>query len=168
LYLKLIADFQLEHQQQSDRLQTMFRQQQWQPLYLEIHSLKSTSAYIGAYELSEHCQQFETALAQQHATAEALQQLCDQLLLLLQQLSQVAPAAPSSFAFLHLTEALTTLLPLLQESDFAAEDLLPALLEVGAVHPQAAVVEQIAADIRQVEYEKAASQTVQLLQQLLQ
>jgi hypothetical protein len=60
------------------------------------------------------------------------------------------------------------LLPLLQESDFAAEDLLPALLELASQHPQAQAVEQIAAEIRQVEYEKAASQTVQLLQQLLQ
>lgn len=168
LYLKLIADFQLEHQQQTGRLQSMFSQQQWQPLYLDIHSLKSTSAYIGAFELSQHCQHFETALAQQHATTEALQQLCDQLLLLLQQLSRVSPAAPTAFTFTHLTEALTTLLPLLQESDFAAEDLLPGLLAVAATHPQAAVVLQIAADIRQVEYEKAASQTVQLLQQLLQ
>jgi hypothetical protein len=67
-----------------------------------------------------------------------------------------------------LTDALTALLPLLQESDFAAEDLLPALLEVATDHPQASVVQQIAVDIRQVEYEKATSNTVQLLQQLLQ
>lgn len=168
LYLKLIADFQQEHQQQTGRLQSMFRHQQWQPLYLDIHSLKSTSAYIGAFALSQSCQQFETALSQHHATAEALHQLCDQLLNLLQQLSQVAPVSATTFVFGHLTEALTTLLPLLQESDFAAEDLLPALLEISANHPQAAVVQQIVADIRQVEYEKATSQTVQLLQQLLQ
>ncbi|OBP16814.1 hypothetical protein A5320_05430 [Rheinheimera sp. SA_1] len=168
LYLKLIDDFQQEHQQQSSKLQSMFRHQQWQPLYLDIHSLKSTSAYIGAFEFSQLCQQFETTLSQQTATAEALQLLCDQLQLLMQQLSKVSPTAPQQIQFQHLTEALTTLLPLLQESDFAAEDLLPALLEVASHHPHVLMVEQIAADIRQVEYEKAAGQTVQLLQQLLQ
>ncbi|RVU33543.1 response regulator [Rheinheimera riviphila] len=168
LYLKLIDDFQLEHQQQSSKLQSMFRHQQWQPLYLDIHSLKSTSAYVGAFEFSQLCQQFETTLSQQTASAEALQLLCDQLQLLMQQLSKVSPTAPQQIQFQHLTEALTTLLPLLQESDFAAEDLLPALLEVANNHRHALVVEQIAADIRQVEYEKAAGQTVQLLQQLLQ
>lgn len=168
LYLQLIDDFQQEHQQQTPKLLSMFRLQQWQPLYLDIHSLKSTSAYIGAYELSQRCQQFETALSQQNATEEALEQLCQQLQLLLQQLTQLAPATVQHVHFEHLTEALTTLLPLLQESDFAAEDLLPAILEVAADHPQLLQVEQIAADIRQVEYEKAASQTVQLLQQLLQ
>ena len=168
LYLKLLADFQLEHQQQSGRLHSMFRHQQWQTLYLDIHSLKSTSAYIGAFELSQLCQQFETALSQQSATEEALQALCAELQLVLQQLSTMSPAAPQHVSFRHLTEALSALLPLLQESDFAAEDLLPALLELASQHPQAQAVEQIAAEIRQVEYEKATSQTVQLLQQLLQ
>ncbi len=168
LYLKLIDDFRQEHLQQASKLLSMFRHQQWQPLYLDIHSLKSTSAYIGAFELSQQCQQFETALSQQNATTDALQLLCDQLLLVLKQLSHVLPAAPQHMRFQHLSEALTAILPLLQESDFAAEDLLPALLDVASHHPQAQVVEQIAADIRQVEYEKATSQTVQLLQQLLQ
>lgn len=168
LYLKLLDDFRLEHQQQSANLLSMFRQQDWQKLYLEIHSLKSTSAYIGAFALSQLCQHFETALSQQHADEHALQQLCEQLQLLLQQLNKLSPATSQQMHFEHLAEALTVLLPLLQESDFAAEDLLPALLEVAAAHPQALVVEQIAADIRQVEYEKAASQTVHLLQQLLQ
>jgi len=167
LYLKLVADFQLEHQQQGSRLHNLFRHQQWQPLYLDIHSLKSTSAYIGAFELSKHCQQFETALSLQQATEQALLALCDELDHLLGQLSQLAPLAPQQQSFSKLSDALTVLLPLLQESDFAAEDLIPALMQLASGHPQAAIVEQITADIRQVEYEKAASQTVQLLQQLL-
>ncbi|MBU2277849.1 MAG: response regulator [Gammaproteobacteria bacterium] len=168
LYLKLIEDFQLEHQHQAPKLLDLFQHQQWQPLYLDIHSLKSTSAYIGAFEFSQLCQQFETALSQQSASAEAMQQLCEQLQQLLQQLSNVLPTAAINRQFQNLTDALTALLPLLQESDFAAEDLLPALLEVATDHPQASVVQQIAVDIRQIEYEKATSNTVQLLQQLLQ
>ncbi len=167
LYLQLTDDFLLEHQQQAVTLLDLFEQKQWQALHLDIHSLKSTSAYIGAFELSQHCQLLETALVQRIATAEMLQQLCQQLQLLLQQLSEVQPTLAPNVHFRNVTEALTALLPLLQESDFAAEELLPALLDVATDHPQALLVQQIASDVRQVEYEKATSRTVQLLQQLL-
>jgi predicted ATPase/signal transduction histidine kinase/DNA-binding response OmpR family regulator/HPt (histidine-containing phosphotransfer) domain-containing protein len=166
LYLQLIDDFQRGHQHQVTTLLDSFRQQQWQTLYLDIHSLKSTSAYIGAFELSQSCQHFETALSQEVAREAALLQLCQLLAQLLEELAPILPTTPQLFKFVDLAAALTTLLPLLQESDFAAEDLVPALLDVAIGHQHEAIVQQIALDIRQVEYEKATSQTIHVLQQL--
>jgi CheY-like chemotaxis protein len=166
LYLQLIDDFQHGHRHQVTSLLENFRQQEWQTLYLDIQSLKSTSAYIGAFELSQACQHFETALSQQVATEAALLQLCHLLAQLLEALAPIMPTSRQLSSFPDLAAALTTLLPLLQESDFAAEDLVPSLLEVAVGHRHEALVQQIALDIRQVEYEKATSQTIHLLQQL--
>ncbi len=165
LYLNLLRDFELEHRDQVQRLQQQYQQQQWQQLHLDVHSLKSTSAYIGAFALSQSCQQVETMLVTGTVDEHAFGQMLQQLAQLQHQLSQLMPSQTEKAVFNDLDAVLQALLPLLRESDFAAEELVPALLELGRPDPCWPQLCQIADEISDVEYERAAVHCQQLLQQ---
>ncbi|WP_306519991.1 response regulator [Rheinheimera sp.] len=166
LYLNLLRDFEQEHRSQVATLQQLYQQQQWQQLHLDIHSLKSTSAYIGAFTLSQSCQKLETMLAEGGAEAEAFELMLQQLAQLQNQLSRLMPAQAQKTGFVSLEAVLQALLPLLRESDFAAEELVPALLELGRSQQCWPQLCQITDEISDVEYERAAVHCQQLLQQL--
>ena len=156
LYLTLLADFTREQQQHSELLPELYQQQDWPKLYLAVHSLKSTSAYVGAFQLSGLCQQAESDLQHQQLTAELfneLQAALQQLLSELQQLPQSAQQQPQWHSLQH---GLTMLLPLLTESDFHAEQVVSELLALAKHLPQWPQLCQIADDIQELEYEKAA------------
>ena len=166
LYLNLVRDFQQEHHNQVAELQDMYQQEQWQPLHLQVHSLKSTSAYIGAFTLSQSCQQVERGLAEGVAEPALFELMLHQLQQLQQQLTTLLPPATHKANFDSLEAALQAILPLLLESDFAAEELVPALLELGKSQPCWPAICQIADEISDVEYERASSRCQQLLEQL--
>lgn len=165
LYLNLLRDFELEHRNQATILQQLYQQKEWQQLHLDVHSLKSTSAYIGAFELSKTCQQVETMLAAGQVEETVFLLMLQQLTQLQQQLSQRMPAQAEKITYSSLDAVLQSLLPLLRESDFAAEELVPALLELGRPEPCWPQLCQIADEISDVEYERAAVHCQQLLQQ---
>jgi predicted ATPase/signal transduction histidine kinase/DNA-binding response OmpR family regulator/HPt (histidine-containing phosphotransfer) domain-containing protein len=163
LYLNLLQDFSREHQQLPQSLQQLYQQQDWQGMYLALHSLKSTSAYIGAFTLSALCQQAETNLAQQQLDAELLQQLQAQLTLLLAELAQLPHSENKQQQLSNLQHGLQLLLPLLADSDFSAETLVAELLVLGKSLPQWPLLCQIADDISDLEYERAEQQCREIL-----
>lgn len=168
LYLNLLQDFNREHQQQIALLQQLYQQQDWQQLHLNIHSLKSTSAYIGAYQLSALCQQAETRLLAQTIEPELLQQLTEQLSLVLAELAQLPHPENTERQLNNLQHGLQLLLPLLADSDFTAETLVAELLVLAKSMPQWPLLCQIADDISNLEYERAAQQCQILLTEFTQ
>lgn len=166
LYLTLLQDFSREHQHEPALLQQLCQQQDWQALYLLVHSLKSTSAYIGAYALSELCQQAETSLQQQQPTLELYQQLAQRLAQLLTELAPLPQVIARQQQLDNLQQGLTLLLPLLADSDFNAESLVAELLVLAKSLPQWPQLCQIADDISDLEYERAEKQCQLLLTEL--
>jgi predicted ATPase/signal transduction histidine kinase/DNA-binding response OmpR family regulator len=166
LYLNLLQDFRHEHQQQPQLLQQLYQQKNWQTLHLNIHSLKSTSAYIGAYPLSACCQRAETSLAAQDIEPELFQQLVEQLTLLLAELAQLPNIESKQEQLSNLQHGLQLLLPLLADSDFTAETVVAELLALAKSMPQWPLLCQIADDISNLEYERAEQQCQMLLTEL--
>lgn len=166
LYLTLLQDFSREHQHEPALLHQLNQRQDWQELYLLVHSLKSTSAYIGAYALSELCQQAESSLQQQQPNSELYQQLSQQLTLLLAELAQLPQVIARQQQLSNLQQGLQLLLPLLADSDFNAESLVAELLVLAKSLPQWPQLCQIADDISDLEYERAEKQCQLLLAEL--
>src|SRR5690606_1270032 len=123
LYEGLIRDFQQAYLGQSRSYRDLFAANERTVLNRAIHSLRSSAAYLGAYDLSRRCATLETALEQGGGSAAQLDEIGAELNNLLEQLSFLqAPAAgqsaPPRPAAGSLRQLLEQLLPLLRVSDF--------------------------------------------------
>jgi signal transduction histidine kinase/HPt (histidine-containing phosphotransfer) domain-containing protein len=124
LYLGLVKDFQKQQQSLNGSLLALYDAEQWEELYRAVHSLKSNSAYIGAFTLSQLSEQLETALGSADYDKTLLVKLCAKLRPLMAQLDKIAEfdvVTEQEFNFSpeQLKQSLTHILPLLQSSDFA-------------------------------------------------
>jgi len=170
LYEALIQDFHHEQQAASNRLRQLFQDGEREVLSRMVHSLRSSAAYIGAYNLSRRCAVLESALDQgggRESQLEALIAELDSLLLQLQPLlTPSATMVPAALPDGDLAHILIRLLPLLRQSDFAAETLIPTLQQRGAGTGHAEAVARIAQNIRDIEYENAAAIAAEVLAEL--
>jgi two-component system sensor histidine kinase/response regulator len=160
LYLGLVKDFNKEQRTLNQSMLEMFDNQHWETLYRTVHSLKSNAAYIGAFELSKISQQLESALGVDDHDKVLFIQLCETLTPLMAALDKVYPDELTddegvSFSVGQLKHMLTQLMPMLESSDFAVENKLPALKQLCANTEFADDVDELIEFVDDIEYEKA-------------
>ncbi|GGO64486.1 ATP-binding hybrid sensor histidine kinase/response regulator [Bowmanella pacifica] len=171
LYLSLLHDFYFEQQETALQLQQLMLTGKLDELLRLVHSLKSTSAYIGAFDISKRCGEVENLLLKNSCDEKALSTICHLLEQLLDELSplyamQRDDEMVSQFNAEQFKQELNLLLPLLQQSDFAAEQNLAKLISLAQDTPFAEQIASINQRVGDIEYEKAASMAGQLIEQL--
>ena len=171
LYETLIRDFYQEQQGACNRLRPLFPGDR-ETLTRIVHSLRSSAAYIGAYNLSRRCAVLETALDQGGGRESQLDALCAELEALQEQLQPLLTSDNGHTTIQtpvpegDLAHILVQLLPMLRQSDLAAETLIPTLQQRGAGTGYVESIARIAQNIREIEYENAAALAVEVLAEL--
>ncbi|NQZ11583.1 MAG: Hpt domain-containing protein, partial [Algicola sp.] len=172
LYLSLVRGFSAEQQYCIKNLKTLFDQDEWETLYLTIHSLKSNSAYIGAQHLSQQCAIYEDALAHDNHDRQLLGNVCDALVPLLSQLRPIFESESNektaivTFSITQLKQSLSQILPLLETSNIDVEDYLSPLKQMSEHCQYTPQLTKILELIDDIEYEEAVVLTNKLLDEL--
>ena len=171
LYLNLVKDFDKDQRNLINSLNELYTKQAWEELHRTVHSLKSNAAYIGAFEVAALGQSLENALAEGDYDKEQLTELCSTLSPLLDQLRQIyedndEAESEVEFSAQKFKDSLQSILPLLRNSDFSVEDLLPDLAQMCAQTNYNQEIETLLEYVDEIEYEKAAALTQQLLETL--
>lgn len=172
LYVKLVRDFTLIDSALVQSLNDFFDQQQWDELYRKIHSLKSNAGFIGAYQVAQLSEAVENSFGLGKHDRSLLDKLCEELEGLMAQLSVIfvqnsevvvkVDYDPNLF-----TQQLKTLLPLLESTNFDAEDLLGEMIILCEDTEYIDAVKGMLADVDDIEFD-AASETAQgLLEKIL-
>ena len=169
LYRTLLCSFYRDQQNTPLQLRQHVADAQFNVLFRLVHSLKSSSAYIGALGISAQCSTLEPIL--EHgpcdrravlAIADDLENLLTTLAPMLKEQSEQQP--PTSEV--NLMEELRQVLDLLKQSDFTVEDKLAVLINMMQDSPFAERLAEVAQKVEEVEYERAATLTKALLKEL--
>ena len=160
LYLDLVKDFG-KQQALQDKLKNLYEQQAWEELYRAVHSLKSNAAYIGAYHVSQLSESVENAYSHGNHESTLLEKLCAALDPLVEQLNLAfdEPPAPQQvlpYDAMRFGQLLLKILPLLEASNIAVDDLMPELLAISRDSEYADDVEKLAELVDDIEYEAAS------------
>ncbi|NQY65416.1 MAG: Hpt domain-containing protein [Alteromonadaceae bacterium] len=170
LYLSLMKGFNKDQQGLVEKLEQLYTSDSGDMLYLTVHSLKSNAGYLGAYDLSEACGEFEAVLGKGKTDLKLLNKVTRLLKPLLFGLKLIYAETPVAdkevFSSLRLKQDLTQLLPLLQTSDFAVEEPLSVLQDMCISSDYASVINDITQYVDDIEYEKATVAATQLLKEL--
>ena len=159
--------------------------EKYQDVYLEetsgdkffsiLHSLKSNSAYIGAFTLSSYCLALENELNNDVAYSKKLPLLMDSFRELISQLNTVLTPYVSKvgagindmvFSDTELRNALERITPLLISSDFLVESHFDALRKMVRETKYAFDIEHIIDDVQNIEFERAYVKATQLILEL--
>ena len=169
LYLSLIKDFIKDQQGSISHLDDLFGSKKLNEIYLVVHSLKSNSAYLGAYELSQACEKLETSLGKGLWEAEYLDVVKDQLSDLLNEITDVfdEPIVQSNaFSVDLLKQELEKTVVLLRSSDFNVEAQLINLKAFCKSTPYEQSICNIIENVDDIEFENATQTTLELITQL--
>ncbi|WP_172656561.1 response regulator [Catenovulum maritimum] len=169
LYCKLAADFVLEHQHSVSEFLAFSENNESDKLFIKVHALKSSSAYIGAFELSKNCASIENKIDSQEDYSKLLTLVCKQLQNLLYELGSVFDQAKDKKSIknaLSTSDYLRQLLPLLQSSDFAAEDLLPEIVKSCMSDELKLQIQQVERFVHEIEFEQAAELCEQIVNKI--
>lgn len=172
LYLKLVKNFAQDQHGRADELQALFQAKDWEVLKRRCHSLKSYSAYVGAYELNHLCADAEAKLNKGSVDQSVIEAICRLLDPLVEKLRQIVidnetPSAKAEFNLLQFKKDLIALLPLLEQSDFGAEEALQKLMQITEGRDHHHTLQQIYSYVDDVEYEIAVEETRKLLESLV-
>jgi CheY-like chemotaxis protein len=136
LYIDLVDDFLREYSNIASDLVAAQHEQNTDLFYRKVHSLKSNAAYIGAFELSDMLGELETRLQNTQDIDELFPTILAQVKDLLRQLIEKQELRKKHDDEMCLDSedksaslTLTTLLPLLQNSDFKVEAKIAGLKE---------------------------------------
>lgn len=170
LYQALLCSFYSDQQDTPTQIRQHLADGQFDVLFRLVHSLKSSSAYIGALGISAKCSTLEPILEHGPCDRKALLVIADELESLL---TSLAPMQKKQQIEQHkllsnsnLADALQQILELLKQSDFTVEDKLATLIKIMKDTPFEDTLTRIAKKIDEVEYERAASLTITLLSEL--
>lgn len=171
LYLKLVKDFTNEHQHRSEELIELFATKNWEVLRRRAHSLKTFSAYAGAYEISAMAGDMEAQLGKDEHNKTLLDTLCTALDAIVSQLSNMYNAsakAPAQVNFdkTQFKQALTSLVSLLEQSDIRAQDMLLTLSQMSERSQYQQEIKSVAALVEDIEFDEALEIVRQLLVKL--
>ena len=171
LYLKLVKDFTSEHQQRSEEMTHLIATKDWTVLRRRAHSLKTFSAYAGAYQISTLAADMEAQLGKDEHNKTLLDTLCTALDAMVSQLSKMYNAsakAPAEVNFdkTQFKQTLTTLVSLLEQSDIGAEDLLPTLAQMSEHSEYQQDIKSVAEFVEDIEFDEALEIVKQLLVKL--
>nr|WP_232849782.1 ATP-binding protein [Bowmanella yangjiangensis] len=170
LYRTLLCSFYRDQQDTPTQLRQQLAEAQFTVLFRLIHSLKSSSAYIGALGLSSQCSALEPILEHGPCDPKAILMIAEELEHLLQGLAPMVKeqqmAHSMSLSESDLVEALRQILDLLKHSDFQVEDKLFALRDITEDSLISERLAEIIKKVEDVEYERAAKLTVSLLNEI--
>ncbi|NQZ07929.1 MAG: response regulator [Algicola sp.] len=172
LYIKLVKEFKLVDRALLQSLNELYDQQLWDDLYRNVHSLKSNAAFIGAYQIAKLSGAVEFSLSEGKSVAKSdralLDELCEALEQLLDRLDNILPehrASEHQTAFdpQQFRQKLKVLLPLLDSTNFDAEDLLGEMIVQYEDTEYVDAVKSMIADVDDLEFEAAGETAEGLL-----
>lgn len=171
LYQGLQKIFYQEHRQLPLQLRHWLQHNDTEAMFRALHSLQSTAAYIGAMVMSKRCGYLAQILAkEQTPAADSITDIINALEIVLNDLAgQYAQTEDNTMHAVtpeQLADILQQLLPLLQQSDFAAEELLQQLETLAPVAGFQPQLVKLRNKINNIEYEAAAELVTAWLKQL--
>lgn len=171
LYLKLVKSFSVEQQGCDQELRQLYFDKDWQTLCRRVHSIKSYTAYVGAFELSQSSGEMEALLNKDNHDETLLKHLATELERIVTAIAALYPEEQAvvstiKFSIEKLKTSLEALLPLLEHSDFSVEDALPAVVQLCKNTEYAQAIALVAECVDDVEYEKSAELVTNLLTKL--
>ncbi|GGD51197.1 tetratricopeptide repeat-containing hybrid sensor histidine kinase/response regulator [Lacimicrobium alkaliphilum] len=169
LYMKLIRSFYRDQRHTASRIRRLLANDEQSDLFRAIHSLKSSFAYIGAFELSQRCSTLENKLQQQQHCSDDILTLCQQLEALSDHLSPYCPELSKRESPLATTDfivELKALIPLLKQSDLSVEERLTALQPDFTDNPLAEDFDRLLRSVQEVEFEQAVRLAEEMLSRL--
>ena len=174
LYLKLTNSFTHDQQQRSKELNYLYSQQDWGTLSARAHSLKTYSAYIGAFELSDKSATLEQQGKHQSVDKALLDSVCQQLEQLLNELNPIYDLDPNKYEHfpVHYNHAefskiLKTCIPLLNQSNSAVDEVLPKLYQMCQGTQYEQNIEALIAYVDDIEFDLAAQIAQQVLNDVI-
>ena len=174
LFLKLINSFTHEQQQRTIELNYLFAENDWSTLSARAHSLKTYSAYVGAFELSKHAAQLEKNSNEQNVDKALLDTVCQHLDALLIELNPIYQLNPNKYDHfpVHYNHAefsklLKTCIPLLNQGNAAVDDVLPKLYQMCQGTQYEENIETLIAFVDDIEFELAAQTAQKVLNHVI-
>jgi signal transduction histidine kinase/ligand-binding sensor domain-containing protein/HPt (histidine-containing phosphotransfer) domain-containing protein len=165
IYEKLVVDFHKSTRELQSEIEQAYQDKDFETLYRLAHSLKSNSAYIGAYRLAELSAEFEGKIKEQpESCLPVMEQLIKEHQKILYSLAtltandseisvNVEPTAQINVELLSVL--LSSIVELLKQEDAEVEDLLPQLLEYTTDSALTELVEEVVEFVEDIEYESA-------------
>jgi len=165
IYEKLVVDFHKSTRELQAEMEQAYQDKDFETLYRLAHSLKSNSAYIGAYRLAELSAEFEGKLKDQPENClPAMRQLITEHQKILSALAtltandseisvSVEPAREINVELI--TVLLNSMIELLKQEDAEVEDLLPQLVEFTTGSGLTELVDDIVELVEDIEYASA-------------
>ncbi|XPF92869.1 response regulator [Colwellia sp. RE-S-Sl-9] len=169
LYLMLLTDFYKYNINITEKITQQFNNNHWNELSRTIHTLKSNTAYIGAYQLAALCHDIEQEIAEKNNAIPSFNTMINELSSLMLDLKDTADPIQTiekqMLTTTKLIEHLHHIKTLLETSNVSVEDELP-LLEVFSEQSMFAQdINMIIQCITDVEYEQATVLINQILAQ---
>lgn len=140
-----------------------------------IHSLKSNSAYIGAFELSSYCSKLEKNINCSSPSIENISSLVEEVKTLVRKLEVILTSYSSlinaseveiNFEEGVLVDKLKTIVPLLEKSDFFVENHFSLLRKMVRGTKYALDIENLIYDVKNIEFEIAFAKASRLILEL--
>ena len=139
LYLELVQDFTLKYQKLPQQLMQSYKDNAHDVLNREVHSLKATAQYIGAYELSKQAKNLELEIQKKSGLVEVslarmnihLSTLLSQLSVLFPEQEKVLTTENQSFDKELGISLIQKIKPLIHSSDISSETLSKKLCDLG-------------------------------------
>jgi two-component system, sensor histidine kinase and response regulator len=166
LYLDVVHFFFKQYNQQLDALFKLKMAKDKHEILEFAHALKSGSAYVGAFELSFSCAKLEDEIRNNSGSDAFFIAVLYSLQRHIEGLRSVFPEWPSLNVIdksdciesnsLQIQKVLVQLLPLLKNSDFAAEHYFDTLHSLVANTEYVSQVGELVWNVEEVEYERAA------------
>jgi signal transduction histidine kinase/DNA-binding response OmpR family regulator/HPt (histidine-containing phosphotransfer) domain-containing protein len=159
LYLGLINDF-VNGQEGKEALEHLYQEGDWVTLHRIIHTLKSNSAYIGAFELSTLCDELEYTLLESSPNRALFDITLKELDILLAEIARIVNTTQTelavSFSIENLRNGLDKIRPLLETSDFSVEKYLPEIQAMCQNSEYSFAINKIIEHVDNIEYEEAS------------
>lgn len=169
LYLGLLTDFYKYHVNKTETLTRQFNNKNWDELSRTIHTLKSNTAYIGAYQLAALCHDIELEIAEKNNAIPSFDTMINELRSLILDLKDTADPIKTIekqiLTTTKLIEHLHHIKTLLETSNVDVEDELPLLKVFSEQSMFTQDINMIIQCIIDVEYEQATVLINQILAQ---
>ncbi|MCG8609658.1 MAG: response regulator, partial [Pseudomonadales bacterium] len=135
LYLNLLQDFVKDYSTIREKMQKLWHEKDTESLYRFAHSLKSNAAYVGADVISKAAEDLENAITANkgvQAKLEVTAELTENLVRNAEPAVKIKANtdARSGFDQQAALGIINRLIPLVEDSNAKAEDLMPALNEI--------------------------------------
>ncbi|GLR71135.1 PAS domain-containing hybrid sensor histidine kinase/response regulator [Agaribacter marinus] len=170
LYCKLVRDFSVENDQIVLELNKAYNEKDMSLLFLKVHSLKASLAYIGAFSMSRQCAVLERLISKHSDFTKELKQLVDELVKLNKAIAHILDASEfgdkAQSVEESMPELIKELLSLLENSDFLAEEVLSRIVKKSVNTDYAESMLKIAKLVEDIEFEKAHDLCLQVISQV--